>query len=193
MNKRTIKNLLTKPQKRSNILISKILSCIITVIITMIFVSISQFIIGGVIFGFDSYKLNYIGYDFNSEQITQLSLLKYIILVGLSKLPMYIIISTFCILMSVINNNQAMSMILTLAIFLCGSIVFTEWSKVEALSLITRYFITNNWDFSKYLFGQISDISGVNKYSSVIIYLIHLFLLLKLSIYKFENKEINNV
>lgn len=192
-NKRTIKNLLTKPHRRSTILISKIFACIITAIIVMVFVTISQYIIGGIIYGFDSYTINYIGYDYNNQQILIMNLFNYIVLVGLSKLPMYIIIVIFCIFMGVMNNHTSMSMILTLIIFLISSTILAEWSKVDALSVITRFFITSNWDFSIYLFDQVSDISGVTKYGSIIIYSLHLFILLYLSIYHFNKKEINNV
>ena len=192
-NKGTIKGLLTKPHKRSTILLSKILACTITTIIAMVIVLITQFIVGGVIFGFDSYKLDYIGYNFNNEQVFTMNLFIYNILVGISKLPMYIIMILFCIFIGVVSNHTSMSMIVTLIIFLISDTVLKEWSKVETLSLITRYFITNNWDFSIYLFGGISNISGVTLISSIFIYIVYMIILLALSIYKLNKKEINNV
>lgn len=193
INKRTIKNLLTKPHKRSTILLSKIIASIITILISMIIIVISQYIIGGLLFGFDSYKLGFIGFDYNNEKIFTTNLFNYILLVGLSKLPMYIIIIAFCIFIGTINIHTSMSIILTLIIFLVSSTILAEWSRVEALSLVTRFFVTTNWDFSIYLFGQVSDISGVTLYTSIIICLIHLFILLYLSIRCFNKKEINNV
>ena len=193
INKKTIKNLLTKPHKRSTIIMSKVIACIITILISMLFVIIVQYIVGGIIFGFDSYRLNYIGYNFNNDKIINMNLFQYTMMVGISKLPMYIIIIAFCILIGTLNNHTSMSMTLTLIIFLIGYKILPEWSKVESLSVITRYFITNNWDFSTYLFGQVSDISGVTIYSSIIIYFIYLFMLLYLAIYKFKRKEIYNV
>lgn len=193
INKKTIKNLLTKPHKRNTIIMSKVIACIIAILISMLFIIIVQYIVGGIIFGFDSYKLNYIGYNFNNDKIINMNLFQYIMMVGISKLPMYISIIAFCILIGTLNNHTSMSMLLTLIIFLIGYKILPEWSKVESLSVITRYFITNNWDFSTYLFGQVSDISGVTIYSSIIIYFIYLFMLLYLAIYKFNRKEIYNV
>ena len=191
-NKKTLKGLLTKPHMRSTILFSKIFACIITTIITMLIILITQYIVGGAIFGFDSYKINYIGYNYNNGQVFTMNLFIYNLLVGISKSPMYVIILLFCIFMGIINNHTAMSMILTLVIFLISNIVITEWSKIEAFSIITRFFITNNWDFSIYLFGGISNISGVNLLWSIIIYIVYMILLLGLSIFKFNKKEINN-
>ncbi len=191
-NKRTIKSLLTKPHKRSAIVTSKILACIITIIIVMLFLIVAQYIVGGIIFGFDSYKLNYIGYDYNSQQVVNMNLFSYVILVAVSKLPIYIIIILFCIFMGVINNHTAMTMILTLIIFLICSTAIAEWSKVEGMGNLTKYLITNNWDFSTYLFGQTSPINGINLGFSVLIYLIYFLALLMIIIYKFSRKEIFN-
>lgn len=191
-NNRTIKNLLIKPHKRSTILLSKIIACIITLIITIIFIIITQYIVGGIIFGFNSYEIKYIGYDYNNDQIIVMNLFKFVLLTALLKLPMYIIIILFCIFMGVINNHTSMSMILTLIIFIIASTILKEWSKVESLNIITRYFVTNNWDFSIYMFGQISDISGITLYGSIINCLIYLLIMLFIIINKFKNKEIYN-
>lgn len=192
VNKKTIKNMLIKPHKRSTIIISKIITCIIAILISMLFITIVQYIVGGIMFGFNSYNLDYIGYDFNNDKIININLLQYITVVGVSKLPMYTIIIAFCILIGTLNKHTSMSMTLTLIIFLIGYKVLPEWSKVESLSSITKYFITNNWDFSTFLFGQVSDISGITIYSSSIICFIYLFIFLYLTIYIFNRKEIYN-
>lgn len=192
VNKNTIKNLLIKPQKRSSILISKIIACIISIIISMIFIIVVQYIVGGVVFGFDSYDLEYIGYDLVTNQIITMNLFNYVIIVGVLKLPMYILVIMFCICMGTMNNHTAMSMILTLIIFVVSSTIIAEFSKLEALSLVTRYFVTNNWDFSIYLFGQVSSINGVTFIGSIINCLIHGITLLYLSTKIFNKKEILN-
>ena len=83
-----------------------------------------------------------------------------------------------------------MSMILTLIICIFANTALAEWSKVDALSKITRYFITNNWDFSTYLFGNISNVNGVNLWHSLLIFLIYLTLLEKITISKFKKLEV---
>ena len=190
INKKTIKSLLSKPHKRISILTSKILACIITVIISMIFVVLIQYLVGGFMFGFDSYNYQYIGYDYINEQVFTMNLFAYILLVGITKIPMYIIVILFCIFIGTFNKNIAMSMILTLIIFLITNTIIFEWSKVESLSIITRFFITNNWDFSIYLFGNTSSISGINLGYSIIIYLVYFILLFKLALIKFNKLEI---
>ena len=192
INKRTIKNLLIKPHKRSTILISKMIACLVTIILSMIFICITQYIVGGLIYGFDSYTLGYIGYDFNTGEVFEINSIQFIVLEGLSKLPIYIIIILFCIFMGTINNNTSMTMILTLIVFIVASSVITEWSKVESLSTVFRYFITNNWDFSTYLLGGFSEIPEINLEFSIAIYAVYFIILYTSSIKIFSNKEINN-
>lgn len=190
ISKRTIKNVLIKPHKRLDIIIAKMLACIVTIIISILFIGIVQFFVGGIIFGFDSYSNQYIGYNINSQKIFSISLLTYFIINGILKVPEYLIISLFCILIGISNKNITMSMIITLIICLFCNTILVEWSKVDSLASITRFFITNNWDFSIYLFGNISNINGINLWYSVIIYIIYFVLLLKMSIGKFKKLEI---
>lgn len=192
-NKGTIKGLLTKPHKRSTIIISKVLACITTILVFMIFIIITQYVVGGIIFGFDSYKLDYIGYNHNRGEIVTINLLIYILFVGLAKIPMYAIISIFATLMSTIFNNISITLILTLIVFYFGNTVIADWSKIGKIATVTKYFITNNWDFSQYIFGQIPDVYGLTFSFSVIIYTIYFVLILGILIKVFNKKEIKNV
>lgn len=187
--KRTIKNVLTKPHKRLTIIMAKILACMITIIISMLFIGTVQFLVGGFIWGFDSYSNGYIGYDISNNKVINMNLLSYFIISGFTKIFEYLIISLFCIFIGIFNKNIAMSMILTLIICLFANTALAEWSKVDALSKITRFFITNNWDFSTYLFGNISSINGIGLWHSIIIYFIHFVLLLNVTIFKFKKLE----
>ena len=191
-NKGTIKNLFIKPHKRVEILFSKILACIITVIITMIFIVLIQYIVGGILFDFNSYSVSYIGYDFNNNQVFTMNLFQYLLLDGLAKLPMYIFVIIFCIFIGTINSNITMTIILILITFIICSTVIAEWSKYEGLTFIARYFITNNWDFSKYLFGASSNLSGQTPLFSLLVYLVYTLLLLYLTINRFTRKDVYN-
>ncbi len=191
-NKGTIKNLLTKPHKRSKILISKILACIITVIITTLFMIIVQYVVGGIIFGFDSYNIDYIGYNYTSDSVFTLNLFVYLLLLLLCKLPMYFIIVTFCIFMSVINKHSIMAMILTLSIFLIRTDI-ERYSRFPVFTPIAKYFITNNWDLSIFLFGRIPDFNVLTLPFSIFVCLIYEILLLIIAIRHFSKRDIYNI
>ncbi len=191
-NKGTIKNVLIKPHKRIKILISKILACLIAIIFTLTLVCIIQYFIGGFIYGFNSYELEYICYNFNDNQIITMNIFKYLLLVALTKIPIFIIIILFCILIGILSKHTSLALILTLIIFFASNTLIAEWAKVEKFSKVSRYFITMNWDFSKFLFGRISDISGINIAHSLMIYVLHFILLFGLSVYCFNKKDVLN-
>ena len=121
-----------------------------------------------------------------------MNVVQFILFEVLAKLPMYIIIILFCIFIGTINNNTSMSMILTLIIFILASTILAEWSKVESLATVSKYFITNNWDFSTYLFGNFSEIPGINLEFSIFIFIVYFSVLVISAIKIFNNKEINN-
>ena len=187
INRKTIKGLLSKPHKRSTIIISKIITCIIITIFFMLVTILFQFIIGGIIFGFDSYKSDYIIYNYEKAQIIEVNLVKYIALVAITKLPIFIIIIIFCVFMGIINNNISLNIILTIIIFILSNTILEELSKNGGIYIIDKFFITSNWDFSQYLF---SGNSGTNLISSIIVYLIYLVVMIELTINKFNKKEI---
>lgn len=119
-----------------------------------------------------------------------MNLFTYILLVGLTKIPMDIMFFIFYMFIGTLNKNIAMSEILTLIIFLLTDKIIDKWSMVKSLSIITRFFITNNLDFSIYLSGNNSSISRINLLYSIIIYLIYFIFLLKLTLLKFNKLEI---
>ena len=55
-----------------------------------------------------------------------------------------------------------------------------------------QYFITNNWDFSKYLFGASSNLNGQTPLFSLVVYLVYTLLLLFLTINRFTRKDVYN-
>mgnify|MGYP000605116564 CR=1 FL=1 len=114
------------------------IACMVIIIITMIFIAFVQYIVGGIIFGFDSYTYNYIGYNYNTSQVFILNLFKYIVIVGFTKIFMYLIIVIFCILIGIMNKNIAMSMVLTLIVFLIFDTVMADITDLKIKSTAVK-------------------------------------------------------
>ena len=70
----TIKLLLVKPYNRTKILISKFIVCILILILAIIFLALSQLIIGGFIHGFDSLSTPAIIYNFETHSIQTMNI-----------------------------------------------------------------------------------------------------------------------
>lgn len=176
----TIKNLLVKPYKRISILASKIITSILVTLIVAIAIIVFQYMLGGLLFGFDSYSLEAIRYNHITQQIETMSLNNYMILMFFSKVPMYIILTIFSLLLGTITNNMAINILFSLGLYLISSegILFNN---------ISKYLFIYNWDISKYLFG---GMSGVGIIQPVLISVFStLFIIIALT-YIFKNKDV---
>ena len=176
----TIKNLLVKPYKRISILASKIITSILVTLIVAIAIIVFQYILGGLLLGFDSYSLEAIRYNHITQQIETMSLSNYMILMFFSKVPMYIILTIFSLLLGTITNNVAINILFSLGLYLISSegILFNN---------ISKYLFIYNWDISKYLFG---GMSGTGIIQPILISSFTALFIIIILIYIFKNKDV---
>lgn len=162
----TIKYLLIKPHTRVKILSSKIITSILIIITITSFITVFQYLLGGILFGFNSYSLEAIIYNSSDKIIETTSLANYMITLIISKIPMYFILSIISLLFGVITNNIALNILISLGMYL----------------------VIYNYDISKYLYS--SDVL-LNKY--IIIFNISIIILLMLLTVIFKKKDIKNM
>ena len=93
-NKGTVKLLLVRPYSRTKILISKLIAVFITMLITTVAILLLQFIIGGIVYGFGTYMMNVVQFDFTTNSIITLNIFAYLGLIFICKLPIFILIGT---------------------------------------------------------------------------------------------------
>lgn len=180
-NNGTIKNLLTKPNNRTKILLSKILVSIFVMILTIIIIVIYQYLLGGLLFGFDSYELEVIRYNNITQLIEKVNLIKYMMIIVVSKTPMYILLLMISLLFGVITNNIALNILISLSLYITSTIN-------SLINNITQYSLVYNWDISKYLYNSNKLIN-----QSIIIDCISVLLILFLLIISFKRKDIKNI
>ena len=161
-----IKYLLIKPHTRVKILSSKIITSIFIIITITSFITVFQYLLGGILFGFNSYSLEAIIYNSSDKIIETTSLANYMITLIISKIPMYFILSIISLLFGVVTNNIALNIIISLGMYL----------------------VIYNYDISKYLYS--SDVL-LNKY--IIIFNISIIILLMLLTVIFKKKDIKNM
>ncbi len=162
----TIKYLLIKPHTRVKILFSKIITSILIIITITSFITVFQYLLGGILFGFNSYSLEAIIYNSSDKIIETTSLANYMITLIISKIPMYFILSIISLLFGVVTNNIALNILISLGMYL----------------------VIYNYDISKYLYS--SD-ALLNKY--IIIFTISIIILLMLLTVIFKKKDIKNM
>ena len=162
----TIKYLLIIPHTRVKILFSKIITSIFIIIIITGFITFFQYLLGGILFGFDSYSLEAIIYNNSDKSIITMNLSKYMITLILTKLLMYCLLDIISLLFGVLTNNIALNILISLGM----------------------YIILYNYDISKYLYDSVFLL---NKF--VIIFIIGILILLLLLTVIFKKKDIKNV
>ena len=148
------------------ILSSKIITSILIIITITSFITVFQYLLGGILFGFNSYSLEAIIYNSSDKIIETTSLANYMITLIISKIPMYFILSIISLLFGVVTNNIALNIIISLGMYL----------------------LIYNYDISKYLYS--SDVL-LNKY--IIIFNISIIILLMLLTIIFKKKDIKNM
>lgn len=177
----TINNILIKPYKRVKILFSKILTDFLIIILVVLILVIFQYVLGGLLFGFESYSLDAIRYNTISQDIETMNLVKYILLLFTTKIFMYVILSSFSLLFGIITNNMALNILISLGAYFLSTFEILK-------NNITNYIFIYNWDISKYLFTDSTML-----WQSIIISSISLLIFLLLIIIIFNKKDVRNI
>lgn len=189
--KGTIKLLLIKPYKRSTILASKFITSIIVAIIVIILVALMQFVVGGLIQGFDSFKNPTIIYDHTINNVKQINTIQYLAMQALGKAPMYILLMTLAFAFSTIFTNSALAITISLLGYMGSSVINTLALNLK-LNWI-KYFVTPNWNLTEYFWGGIPTFEGITLPFSIAIIVIYMVIMLVPTFIIFQKKNIKNI
>lgn len=190
-NKGTIKLLLVRPYNRVKILLAKFIVCILSLLLFILVVASCQFIIGGIIQGFDSTSIPAVVYNFDTKQIETISIFKYILITAIAKLPMYLLLLTLSFACSTIFTNTPIAIVIPLLGYM-GSELINLLAINYNIKLLT-YFVTLNWDFTQYLFGGLPNYEGLTVPFSLIICTIYFVIMLITTFITFKKKNIKNI
>lgn len=190
-NKGTVKLLLVRPYSRTKILISKLIAVFITMLITTATILLLQFIIGGIVYGFGTYMMNVVQFDFTNNSIVTLNIFAYLGLIFVCKLPIFILIGTLAFALSTLFLNSPLAVALPILGYMGSDVINMiaisyKWDWV-------KYFVTPNWDLSQYLFGGTPMFSGISIEFSITICAIYFVIMLVASIVSFKKRNIKNV
>lgn len=190
-NKGTIKLLLVRPYSRTKILISKLIAVFITMVITTLTILVLQFIIGGIVYGFGTYMLQVVQFNFTTNSIVTLNIFAYLSLIFICKLPIFILIGTLAFALSTLFLNSPLAVALPILGYMASDMINMvaisyKWDWV-------KYFVTPNWDLSQYLFGGTPMFNGISIEFSITICAIYFVIMLVASIVSFKKRNIKNV
>lgn len=191
MEKGTIKMLLVKPHTRTKILVSKyivsILMCVFILVVSVVF----EVLVGGIIFGFDSLSIPAVVYNFNTNSIQTMNVFAYVALIGLNKLPMYLLLATVAFTASVLFGNTVVAVVLPV-LGNIGSAIVNQLAVTFSVKQLAIY-PTLNWDFTQFLFGSLPTYEFTSRGFATIVCLIYWIIMIVISWCVFRKKEIKNI
>lgn len=191
-NKGTIKLLLVRPYKRIKILTAKFIACLIVLVLSYLVIGVAQFICGGIANGFDDYFGKAMVYNFNTNTVQEISTLKYMILSGMVVLPQFLLLMTLAFSLGVLFINSPIAIALPLLGMMGSEIINNIAYEVEKTKFL-RFFVTPNWDLSKYLFGKSPQFEPISLPFSIIICIVYFIIMIVGSMILFKKREIKNI
>lgn len=190
-NKGTIKLLLVRPYSRLKILFAKFIVCIIILLSFIAVVACAQFIVGGIVQGFDSTSIPAIIFDHNTNQIETMSIMKYIVITSIAKLPIYLLLMTLAFACSTIFTNTAVSIVLPLLGYMVSSLINQLALYYDIKPLL--YFVTPNWDLTYYLFGGLPIFESLTLPFSIVICFTYFMIMVITTSIIFKKRNIKNI
>lgn len=189
-NKGTIKSLLTKPYKRSTILLSKYLAVIFLVPFIILFMFLIAFLVGGLILGFDSITIPVVLFHPVKEILVVQNVFLYSLKLIVSVLPMYMVLGTFAFFVSTIACSTSAAVTLTFALYLVGNVLNQFYLSYNLKFL--KCFVSLHWDFS-YLVDLSENLYTVKPFISIGIIGIYICVILCITFTYFKKKDVKNI
>ena len=190
-NRGTIKLLLVKPYTRVKILFAKFIAVMIVLVMSIVFIAICQVIIGTLVFGFEGLTIPAIVYNFNTNTVETINIFAYVALIGICKLPIYVLLTTLAFTCSTLFTNTALAVSIPFLGYIAAPLL-NQLAIAYKIKAIT-YFVTPNWDLSTYLFGGTPMFQGLTMPFSIAICAIYLTIMLILSCVVFKKRDIKNI
>jgi len=194
-NKGTIKYLLTKPYKRWVILTAKFFTILLFIPLILLFMIGMEILIGGIIFGFDSLSIPVLIYNSSSNILIDYNIFKFLSLLLICVLPMYLILCLLCFMISVITLSTSAATTFTFLFYLAGNVISSLALKYDIS--ILKFFISLHWDFS-YLLDFSTSLYSNTPYnitflSSIITVICYITVILCLAYGYFNKRDVKNI
>lgn len=184
----TVKSMFTKPYKRRTILTSKLLVVILFVPVIMLFMSLIEILIGGIILGFDSLSVPVVLYI--HDTLITYPVLDYLASLLLSGIAMYLVIGIVAFMISTITLSTSAAITISFLFYLLANVIS---NLALAYDLpIFKCFVSLYWDFS-YLVNHVAQPFDASILTSILVIAIYLVIMLCLTYVTFIKKDVKNV
>ena len=190
-NKGTIKLLLIKPYTRNKLLLAKFITVLIMIVFSIAVVVCMELLIGGIIFGYDSLSVPVLEYNFTTNTLETFSVFTYLGIQILTQLPKCILLATLAFACSTIFVNSPVAIAIPLLGYMSADIINALIIQFKVGFM--NFFVSMNWNFDEYLFGNLPSVEGMNLGCSALICLVYFIIMIIPTFIIFKKKNIKNI
>ena len=190
-NKGTIKLLLVKPYARNKILLAKFITVLIMIIFSIMAVVTMELIVGGIIFGYDSLSVPVLAYNFTTGNLETINIISYLGIQIMTQLPKLILLATLAFAFSTLFNNSAVAIAIPLLGYMSADMI--NMLVIQFKVQFMKVFVSLNWNFEEYLFGNLPKMEGMTLGFSAIICVLYFIIMLIPTFIVFKKKNIKNI
>lgn len=189
--KGTIKLLLVKPYPRYKILMSKWITVMIMILFSIVALIVMELIVGGIIFGYDSLSVPVLHYNFDTQSLEAISVFADLGLQTITQLPKVILLAMLAFSFSTLFTNSAVAIAIPLLGYMSADVInnLVVNFKVDFM----RFFVSLNWDFGQYLYGNLPKLEGLTFWFSAIICILYFVAMIIPTFITFKKRNIKNV
>lgn len=190
-NKGTIKLLLIKPYSRKKILLSKFITVLIMILFSIAIIIFMELLVGGVVFGYDSLSVPILQYNFETQNLETISIFSYLGIQIITQLPKLILLATLAFACSTLFTNSAVAIAIPLLGYMSADVInmLVIQYKVDFMKI----FVSLNWDFNEYLYGNLPKMEGMTLGFSILICTIYFLAMIIPTFIAFKKKNIKNI
>lgn len=189
--KGTIKLLLVKPYPRYKILMSKWITVMIMILFSIVALIVMELIVGGIIFGYDSLSVPVLHYNFDTQSLETINVFADLGLQTITQLPKVILLAMLAFSFSTLFTNSAVAIAIPLLGYMSADVInsLVVNFKVDFM----RFFVSLNWDFGQYLYGNLPKLEGLTLWFSAIICILYFVAMIIPTFITFKKRNIKNV
>ena len=190
-NKGTIKLLLVKPYSRNKILLAKFITVFLMIAFFILAVVVMELLVGGIIFGYDSLSVPILVYDFTTQSLQSLDIFSYLGIEIMTQLPKLILLATLAFACSTLFTNSAVAIAIPLLGYMSADMI--NMLVVQFKVQFMKFFVSLNWNFEEYLFGNLPKMEGMTVGFSIVICMLYFVAMLIPTFIVFKKKNIKNI
>ncbi len=190
-NKGTIKLLLVKPYSRNQILLSKFITVFIMILFSIAVIVLMELVVGGIIFGWDSLSVPVLEYNFETQSLENIHIFNYLGIQIMTQLPKLTLLATLAFACSTLFTNSALAIAIPLLGYMSADVI--NMLVIQYKVQFMKFFVSMNWDFEGYLFGNLPKMEGMTIGFSIVICILYFVAMVIPTFIAFKKKNIKNI